>query len=299
MNEGAYIHVRDASDFENAVSMVFPIEIRTYYYLPCFVRKNAIPKEVKLPNDFFINEFMELDSDDVDALLEFQNKWGYIESFHDTLHMKAWDFGKDSFRETFERIGYKEEYQEMRMTHTIRESAYRTEVDGDADSFEITEEMLEMSSAVNVDEARICVKNAQLFINALVDAAQYGIVEDLNSNQYLLVTEAIRQMQEAINRYFPPIELISPIELRSRNSRVPLIPLVYAQCLSGIQTNQRGSYVFRICRLPGCGRRILLGRKGSGAQAYTPRRNDSAFCCTEHQRLYGKHKRGKDGKWDY
>ena len=288
------LYVRDIDEFRNPVSSSFPMEIREYDGVRCFVVSSYTETEVKLPNDFYLREFLDLDAADDNALLDFQNKWGYIEA----LYLKERDYDDpllSVYHQELDSIGYRCTKEYIDETERVRDFIYDAEIakygfDNFIESdWRISPEKLAAVTAISVNEVRECVMNTQMFIKAIIDARRFGIIDDDWRSMYQVrVLRAINQMQEALDGYIPSIDILDEYELHHRTTSSSLLPLVYAQCLFGIRAHQRGEYKIRECRFEKCGKLFQLGRKGEGDKALRARPAKTLYCTAECQDKFWK-----------
>ena len=284
------LHVRHLPDFKNAKTVVRPVEVRDYDGIECFVPIGDEFEMKRLPNDFFLREFMSLDHEDRQALLEFQNEYGLIES--------RFDRDADVLKSLFYALGANhpkldiaDEFEAASKTKAIRDKTILKLNEDKSFSTETVERL----SCVCVDEVSACVKNMQVYIKALVEAAMNGVIEAEGNWNFILADAAVKYIRKYVDIGFPTIELTSASDAKYSGRNVPIMSMIAAQCLYGIQTKEHGDYVFKRCLH--CGETFQFGRKSEeGDGLYKPRPAATPYCSPKCQKAYNKHKNNADGK---
>ena len=289
------LHVRHLPDFKNAETVVRSIDVREFDGVKCFIPIGDGFETKRLPNDFYLREFMALNPDDYDQLLEFQNEWGLIKSFmgeNDDPALRMMNLANGLTNQP-----RRDEYTAAKKTQKIRNSTSIYEA-GRGWLFE-SEETIEQMSAVSLDESSACVANMQVYIKALVDAAENGVIEDENHPtwHYVNSRDGVRYISSYVDMWFPTISLTTEADAHMGNN-VPIMAMIAAQCLYGLQTKERGEYTFKTCLQ--CGEVFQFGRKGEeGDSLYKPRPAASPYCSPQCQKNYSRHKKDENGKWLY
>ena len=289
------IHVRHLPDFKNAEVVVRPVSIREYDGIKCFVTSGEEFETKKLPNDFYLREFIDLNEDNVDELLAFQEEYGLISS---SLERKP-----DNMTQLFQvgaqfqkdKLGIENEYAAIRVTDGIREPALGEMLLSYMETNSVEEEARVRSNAISIDETRACVKNLKVAIRALVEAAENGVIEAEGNYHYILSSFAVDYITQYVDRSFKTISLMSEADAVYAGKNVSIMAMLAAQCLYGIQTKQHGDYVFKTCLC--CNHVFQFGRTGEdGGNQFRPRPSASKFCSPACQKKYSTHKVDENGK---
>lgn len=298
MSTELVINVRHLPEFKNAEVVVRPVSIREFDGIKCFVTCGEEFETKKLPNDFYLREFIDLDEDNVDELLAFQEEYGLISS--------SLDRSPDHITELFhivaqfhkEKLGISNEYDAIRVSEGVREQAKKDALDAKIKGSSPSAETVERLGAVSIDETRACVKNMKVAIRALVEAAENGVIEAEGNYHYILSSFAVDYITQYVDKSFKTISLKRKADVVYAGNNVSIMAMLASQCLYGIQTRQHGDYVFKTCLC--CNHVFQFGRKGEdGGNQFRPRPSASQYCSPACQKKYSAHKVDENGKRRY
>lgn len=289
------IHVRHLPDFKNAEVVVRPVSIREYDGIKCFVTSGKEFETKKLPNDFYLREFIDLDEDNVDELLAFQAEYGIIRSQLERNPDHVTELFQIIAQYHKEKLNIENEYAAIRVTDGIREPAQNEMFNSYLRTNDFPKDAQVRSGAISINETRACVKNMKVAIRALVEAAENGVIEAEGNYHYILSNFAVDYITQYIDKSFKTISLMSKADAVYAGKNVSIMAMLAAQCLYGIQTRQHGDYVFKTCLC--CNHVFQFGRKGEdGGNQFRPRQSASQYCSPACQKKYSAHKVDENGK---
>lgn len=289
MNEKVYVlHVRHLPDYVNAEIKVGGVELREYDGVKCFVPVGDDVEYKRLPNDFYMREFMQLSPYDERQLLDFQQEYGLIDTFLDrdyNLEIKALlEVGRGHID-----LELSEMFNMAELTHNLRTPSTKEE------AHEWRMNTPERWYAISLDEVASIVENTQRMIGILLDVAKYGVPNDFRLGQ---AEKAAWFISSYVDKCFKTLSLVPKADELYGGFNVSVMSMICAQCLYGIQCAQDGQFVYRTCDY--CHKPFQLGRKGLGEdEQCMPRPAGSGYCSPACQRNKNKHKRGADGKLIY
>lgn len=228
------------------------------------------PKErlaaAEIPPDLVFYEFHDLDSESLDDLLGFQQRYGLLTSVFRSHHIALLQDGVTPGA-LDPAVYFADDLQSIRATNELF-VRYDPALGRHAPSEEDGRHSRFSESSLR--EVRMCVKRLQWATDLLLDARPESGGEDRDSAFIAGVTEALVL---AIAEYFPLVEYTQDC---SAGRPMPLSALLVAQLMSGLCDTE----AFHVCACEECGRRFQWKRNPAGVAG---RRTGSKYCSDECQ----------------
>ena len=220
----------------------------------------------KIPVDLAFYEFHDLDAENFDELLDFQQRYGLLTSIFRTYHSGLAQPGQSSkVLDATEYFAY--DLQTIQQTFS-----YFAKYDPEEGRHKPTREDYKHSrfAESSLEEVRMCVKRLQWATDVLLDARPESGRDAHNPKFISALTETL---VASISDFFPLVEYTQDcFEPRP----MPLSALLVAQLLASLCDEE----AFHICAYEACGRRFQWKRNGNGVAG---RRTGSKYCCEDHQ----------------
>lgn len=220
----------------------------------------------EIPEDLVFYEFRDLDPEDIEGLLAFQQQYGIITSIFRSLHSGVMQGTLQS------KILNPTEYFEYDMMTVNATNKIFVRYDPDKDRHVNREEEYKHSrfAESSLLEVTASVKRIQWAVDLLLDSRPENNRDDHNPEFVAKVTSTLAQI---VAEYFPLVEYgddpMAPIPM-------PLSVLLVAQLLSALCDGE----AFHVCQYERCNREFQWKRNKYGVAG---RRTGSKYCCEEHQ----------------